>query len=67
MYVMLDKDTNQKFFSEKGKDVGNPQSGLLVNSHAVGKNFEFYLVSQQVTRGTVKPTFFKVVYSDSQL
>ena len=67
MYVLLDKDTTQKFFSEKGRDVSNPNSGLLVNSHAVGNNFEFYLVSQQVTRGTVRPTFFKVVYSDSPL
>lgn len=40
---------------------------MLVNSEAVGKGFEFYLIAQQCNRGTVKPTFYKVVYSDSEV
>ena len=67
MYVLLDKDTNQKFFSQRGNDVVNPSSGLLVNSHAVSQDFEFYLVAQQCNRGTVKPTFYKVVYNNSSM
>lgn len=65
--MVLDKDTNQKFFLDKGRDICNPQSGLLVNSEAVGKGFEFYLVAQQCNKGTVKPTFYKVIYNDSSL
>ena len=67
IYVVLDKDTNQKFFFEKGREFGNPQSGLLVNSEAVGKGFEFYLIAQQCNKGTVKPTFYKVIYNDSNI
>jgi aubergine-like protein len=63
----LDKNTSQKFFSSKGRDVINPSSGTLVNSEAVGKNFEFYLIAQQCNRGTVKPTYYKVAYCDSTL
>lgn len=66
-YIFLDKDTNQKFFAERGKDVVNPHSGMLVNSQAVGSGFEFYLVAQQCNRGTVRPTFYKVAYCDSSL
>lgn len=45
----------------------NPSSGTLVTNEAVGKNFEFYLIAQQCNRGTVKPTFYKVAYTDTVL
>jgi len=67
VYMLMDKDANQKFFVERGRDTINPSSGMLVNSEAVGKGFEFYLVAQQCNRGTVKPTFYKVLYSDTFL
>ena len=67
VYMLMDKDANQKFFVERGREAANPTSGTLVNSEAVGKGFEFYLVAQQCNRGTVKPTFYKVLYSDTYL
>lgn len=66
-YIILDKNSSQKFFIEKGRDVVNPYSGTLINSEAVGKNFEFYLIAQVCNRGTAKPTFYKVAYTDSAL
>ncbi len=66
-YILLDKDTNQKFFAAQGQGIANPQSGMLVDCEAVGKGFEFYLVAQQCNRGTVRPTFYKIIYSDSSL
>jgi len=39
----------------------------LINSEAVGKDHEFYLIAQQCNRGTVKPTYYRVVYSESTL
>jgi aubergine-like protein len=67
VYVLLDKDANQKFFAERGREMVNPSSGMLVNTDAVGKGFEFYLVAQHCNKGTVKPTFYKVLYSDTYL
>jgi len=67
IYVLLDTNSNQKFFADRGRDIANPQSGMLVNSDAVANGFEFYMVAQQCNRGTVKPTFYKVLYSDSSL
>jgi aubergine-like protein len=31
-YIMLDKNSSQKFFLQKGDNLLNPQSGTLVNS-----------------------------------
>lgn len=67
VYILMDKDANQKFFADRGRETMNPSSGMLVNSEAVGKGFEFYLVAQQCNRGTVKPTFYKVLHSDTFL
>jgi aubergine-like protein len=64
---MVDKNSSQKFFMERGSEVVNPASGMLVNSEAVGKGFEFYLIAQHCNKGTVKPTYYRVVYSDSTL
>jgi hypothetical protein len=35
----MDKDANQKFFTERGNQIANPSSGMLINSDAVGKGF----------------------------
>ena len=67
VYILMDKDANQKFFTERGNQTVNPSSGMLINSEAVGKGFEFYLIAQHCNRGTVKPTFYKVLYSDTFL
>lgn len=66
-YMMLDKNCSQKFFLRRGDNILNPASGTLVNAEAVGRNYEFYLIAQQCNRGTVKPTYYRVAYSDSAL
>jgi len=67
IYMLLDKNSSQKFFLPKNPEVVNPMPGTLVNSEAVGKGFEFYLIAQQSRKGAVKPTFYRVIYSDSAL
>lgn len=67
IYSIIDKNSSQKFFSNKEPNVENPVSGTLINSEAVGEGFDFYLIAQLSRRGTVKPTYYKVVYSNSPL
>lgn len=67
IYTLVDTNSSQKFFSERGGNTVNPSSGVLINTEAVGKGFEFYLIAQHCNKGTVKPTFYKVVYSDSSI
>lgn len=45
----------------------NPSSGTLINSKVVGNHYDFYMVSQQCNRGTVKPVHYQVLYSDSSI
>lgn len=58
--------SKQKFFLETKKIV-NPFFGTLINSKVVGKNYDFYLISQHCNRGTVKPVHYDVIYNDSSL
>jgi len=68
LYAVIDKNASQKFFIQKGRgDLANPNSGTLVNSEAVSEFYDFYLIPQQCNRGTVKPTYFRVIYSDCLL
>lgn len=66
-YIILDKNSTQKFFVDKGRDIVNPSSGTIITSEAVGRSFEFYLIAQQCNRGTVRPTYYKVAYTDSSI
>ena len=67
IYVILDKHSKQKFFLNKNRNIANPLYGTLVNTKAVSKNFDFYLISQHCNRGTVKPAYYRVLYNDSTL
>ena len=66
-YIILDKNSTQKFFVDKGRDIVNPSSGTIINGEAVGRSFEFYLIAQQCNRGTVRPAYYKVAYTDSSI
>ena len=66
--IVIDKRITQKFFSvDQKKDLQNPPSGTVIDNTIVSKNYDFYLVAQNVSRGTATPTHYKVIYDDSQL
>ena len=45
----------------------NPGFGTLVNSGIVTDNYDFYMIAQHCNMGTVKPAYYKVIYSDSKV
>ena len=64
--VVIDKRITQKFFSvTSNKQLENPLSGTLVDNTIVSKYYDFYLIAQNVTRGTATPTHYKVIYDNS--
>ncbi len=65
-YLIIDKKVTQKFFS-MNNGVSNPGAGSLVSSDLVSPDYDFYLVSQFVNRGTTVPTYYKVLHSNSKL
>ncbi|CDW88329.1 piwi-like protein 1 [Stylonychia lemnae] len=71
--IVVNKRINQRFFIENhNQDLENPPSGCVIDSTTVGEitsnqDFDFYLIPQKTTQGTVIPTHFYVIYNDSPL
>lgn len=45
----------------------NPPAGTIINSDLVSSNYDFYLISQQASRGSTIPTYYQVLYNNSKL
>jgi len=64
--VIVNKRISQRFF----EGIDNPPSGTLVDSVVVessdAASYDFYLVSQEVTQGSVLPTHFHVFHDEAK-
>jgi len=49
------------------KNFSNPPAGTIVANTIVSNNFDYLLVSQNVTQGTCTPTHFNVIYNTTDL
>merc|ERR1719357_2093276 len=66
-YVIVSKKINTKFFAINGKP-GNVNSGTIVDDVVTQpERYDFFLVSQSVTQGTVNPTSYNIVKDTSGL
>jgi len=66
-YIIVDKNASQKLFKDAGGKLVNAPWGTLINKGVVSKDYDFYLISQGGGIGTVKPGYYKVIYSDSKV
>lgn len=65
--IMINVKTNERFFANDNRGIGNVEAGTLVSSGLVSINYDFYIVSQRSNRGCSVPNHYKVIYSDSQI
>lgn len=63
--VLVNLRNSERFFSPSLTD--NALPGTLVNNCVVSNNYDFFIVSQQSTKGSVVPNHYKVIYSTSKL
>ena len=62
-FVVVKKRGNARFFANTGAGISNPPCGTVIDSVVTRAEwFDFYLISQCVTQGTVNPTHYNVVY-----
>ncbi len=62
-FIVVKKRGNAKFFADNGHDIVNPPCGTVIDSVVTRPQwFDYYLISQNVTQGTVNPTHYNVVY-----
>ncbi len=65
---MINSKTSERFFVKNNGDrPQNVPAGTLISEGVVSLNYDFYLISQKTTRGTVVPNHYKVIYSDSKM
>ncbi len=61
--MVVQKRINTRYYSlGVGRSVDNPPPGTVVDSHITRRHlYDYFLVSQKVTQGTVSPTHYVVV------
>ena len=64
VYVLVNKKTNCKLYSQSGRGIDNPQPGTLVNSVIIPESQSFYLVAHAVTQGMASPSLYRVISNE---
>lgn len=62
--IIVKKRGNTRFFAKgRGGDLMNPQCGSVIDTVVTRAEwFDFYLISQCVTQGTVNPTHYNIIH-----
>ena len=61
-FIIVNKRINTKFIQKAGANHLNPPSGTIVDDVVtLPERYDFFLISQSVTQGTVNPTSYNVV------
>ena len=60
--IMVNLRNSERFFT-LGNEARNVPPGTLINAQIVSNNYDFYIVSQQSTKGSIVPNHYKVIYS----
>ena len=61
-FIVVSKRINTRFFQMSGRSPSNPACGTVVDSKVtLQERFDFFLVSQKVTQGTVSPTSYNII------
>ncbi|XP_048200046.1 piwi-like protein 4 isoform X2 [Perognathus longimembris pacificus] len=66
--LVVRKRSMPRFFTEVSHTLQNPPLGTVVDTEATRPEwYDFYLISQTASRGTVSPTHYNVIYDDNGL
>ncbi|EGG25030.1 hypothetical protein DFA_03276 [Cavenderia fasciculata] len=67
VYIIVKKNTNTRFF-DLSNSSNNPQSGTVIYEGCVHQDwYDFYLIAQKTTVGTINPTHFHVICDESDI
>jgi len=62
-FIVVKKRGNARFFARFGDRLDNPPCGTIIDTVVTRAEwFDFYLISQCVTQGTVNPTHYNIIY-----
>lgn len=67
-YIVVNKRINDRFFEQGNRGPQNPAGGLVIKSTVTNNNgFDYFMVAQNVNRGTATPTHYECLYNDTGL
>jgi len=67
-YIVVNKRINDRFFEISNRGPQNPAGGLIIKSEVTNsQGFDYFMVSQNVNRGTATPTHYECLYNDTGL
>lgn len=62
-FIVVKKRINARFFAKTASGFSNPPCGTVIDTVVTRPEwFDFYLVPQNASQGTVNPTHFNVIY-----
>ena len=67
--VLVNGKPSEKFFDAKPehKSLRNIEMGTVISEQVVGNNYDFFLNSQRGNFGTIVPTHYEVIYTNSKM
>lgn len=66
--IIVTKRINARFFKSDRGQLRNPEPGTVIDDTVTKYNrYDFFVVSQNVTQGTVTPTHFNVIHDECKL
>jgi len=67
-FIVVQKRINLRFYNAAGGDASNPAPGSVLDHTITKKNvYDYLLISQHVTQGTVTPTHYIVIKDTTEL
>ena len=63
--VIVNKRIHQRFLTEIGSKVSNPEPGTIIDTMVTENGCEnFYMISARARKGTIKPTHFYIAHNE---
>jgi aubergine len=69
-YIVVNKRVNDRFFelNKQSRQLQNPNGGLIIKSTVTNSTgFDYFMVSQNVNRGTATPTHYECLFNNTGL
>jgi len=67
-FIIVTKRVNARFFTRTGNTFDNPMPGTVIdNTVTRPTRYDFYLISQSVSQGTVSPTMYNIIHDNTAL
>ena len=67
-FIVVNKRIGARFYLKNNQTFINPPPGTVIDHTVTRKTrYDFYLISQSTRNGTISPTYYNIIYDESNL